>query len=239
MVEHLTGEYCTEMESSEDGCDGYASWPQYHPSIEQQHRDADEQDSEDLCPIGSEYDSEEPAFDYNTQAYSAGLLAESSQAQHLTSLGRSIHPATRPKANYNCNYRPHTNRKRHTVDYSSPAFSANAVGGLARVAAAAAVLIAAVAPLVSALSSHWPYFVAGGICAAVSHTVAVPLDVLKTRIQCSEPGEYKGTWDALVRIWRSEGGHVLFCGAGATLVGYSMQGFFKVCKGRPGWKKET
>lgn len=73
------------------------------------------------------------------------------------------------------------------------------------------------------------YFVAGGICAAISHTAAVPLDVIKTRIQCAPPGvEYGGTWDALVRIIRSEGARVLFCGAGATLVGYALQGSLKV-----------
>ena len=73
------------------------------------------------------------------------------------------------------------------------------------------------------------YFVAGGICAAISHTAAVPLDVIKTRIQCAPPGvEYRGTWDALVRIIRSEGARVLFCGAGATLVGYALQGSLKV-----------
>ncbi|CAN0362973.1 unnamed protein product, partial [Ectocarpus sp. 12 AP-2014] len=65
-------------------------------------------------------------------------------------------------------------------------------------------------------------------CAAISHTAAVPLDVIKTRIQCAPPGvEYRGTWDALVRIIRSEGARVLFCGAGATLVGYALQGSLK------------
>lgn len=47
--------------------------------------------------------------------------------------------------------------------------------------------------------------------------------------QCAPAGvEYRGTWDALVRICRSEGGRVLFSGAGATLVGYAMQGSLKV-----------
>lgn len=93
----------------------------------------------------------------------------------------------------------------------------------------AAVAIAVIAPLAQALSSHWQYFLAGSICAAVSHTAAVPLDVLKTRIQCAAPGEYRGPWDALVSIMRSEGAQVFLGGAGATLVGYAMQGFLKVC----------
>lgn len=102
---------------------------------------------------------------------------------------------------------------------------------LAGATAFVAVSLALLAPLARALSSHWPYFLAGAICASASHTAAVPLDVLKTRIQCSSPGEYKGTWDAFVRILRSEGAQVLFCGAGATVVGYAMQGFLKVKRG--------
>ncbi|CAM9784741.1 unnamed protein product [Laminaria digitata] len=99
---------------------------------------------------------------------------------------------------------------------------------VAKATAAAGIALAIVAPLFQALSSHWAFFVAGGICAAVSHTAAVPLDVLKTRIQCASPEEeYRGTWDALVRICRSEGTQALFCGAGATLVGYTMQGSLK------------
>lgn len=54
---------------------------------------------------------------------------------------------------------------------------------LANIAAGAALALAVLAPLAQALSSHWQYFVAGGICAAASHTAAVPLDVIKTRIQ--------------------------------------------------------
>lgn len=95
--------------------------------------------------------------------------------------------------------------------------------------ACGAIAVVLLAPLAKALSSHWPYFVAGGICASASHTAAVPLDVLKTRIQCAAPGEYRGMCDAFVKILKSEGAQVLFCGAGATLVGYAMQGFLKVC----------
>eukprot|EP00903_Cladosiphon_okamuranus_P019632 g18052.t1 len=108
------------------------------------------------------------------------------------------------------------------------AAAAAAAGVLIKITAAAGLAVAVLAPLAAALSSHWAYFVAGGICAAVSHTAAVPLDVIKTRIQCAPAGvEYRGTWDALVRICRSEGGRVLFCGAGATLVGYALQGSLK------------
>ncbi|CAM9395508.1 unnamed protein product [Ectocarpus sp. 12 AP-2014] len=113
----------------------------------------------------------------------------------------------------------------------SPALAATAAAAaaaLVKIAGAAALTLSVLAPLAAALSSHWAYFVAGGICAAISHTAAVPLDVIKTRIQCAPPGvEYRGTWDALVRIIRSEGTRVLFCGAGATLVGYALQGSLK------------
>ncbi|CAM9931638.1 unnamed protein product [Ascophyllum nodosum] len=110
---------------------------------------------------------------------------------------------------------------------SPPATLLHALGGIVKVGATAAMVLAALAPLARALSSHWPYFVAGGICASVSHTAAVPLDVIKTRMQCAEPGKYRGTWDAFVRICRSEGAQVLFCGAEATVVGYAMQGCLK------------
>ncbi|CAM9210751.1 unnamed protein product [Ectocarpus sp. 4 AP-2014] len=108
------------------------------------------------------------------------------------------------------------------------ATAATAAAALVKTAGAAALALSVLAPLAAALSSHWAYFVAGGICAAISHTAAVPLDVIKTRIQCAPPGvEYRGMWDALVRIIRSEGARVLFCGAGATLVGYALQGSLK------------
>ena len=61
-----------------------------------------------------------------------------------------------------------------------------AAGVLMKITAAAGLALAVLAPLAAALSSHWAYFVAGGICAAISHTAAVPLDVIKTRIQVCE-----------------------------------------------------
>ncbi|CBJ30281.1 mitochondrial phosphate carrier protein [Ectocarpus siliculosus] len=101
-------------------------------------------------------------------------------------------------------------------------------GGGVVAASAFPAISPALAATAAAAAAAAAYFVAGGICAAISHTAAVPLDVIKTRIQCAPPGvEYRGTWDALVRIIRSEGARVLFCGAGATLVGYALQGSLK------------
>ena len=37
------------------------------------------------------------------------------------------------------------------------------------------------------------YFIAGGLCASLSHGVAVPFDVVKTRLQTSNEGEFKST----------------------------------------------
>ena len=37
------------------------------------------------------------------------------------------------------------------------------------------------------------YFIAGGLCASLSHGVAVPFDVVKTRLQTSTEGEFKST----------------------------------------------
>lgn len=77
----------------------------------------------------------------------------------------------------------------------------------------------------SDLSLYARYAVAGGTCCQLTHTVLVPLDVIKTRLQIST--EYKGVLDAAMRIPRTEGLRALFLGLGPTFVGYSIQGAIK------------
>jgi len=67
---------------------------------------------------------------------------------------------------------------------------------------------------------------AGALCCSVTHTAVVPIDVVKTRLQ-TNPGKYKGMFDAFKRIPAEEGASMLLQGVGATAVGYFVQGAFK------------
>ena len=74
------------------------------------------------------------------------------------------------------------------------------------------------------------YFVAGGTCAAFSHGITCPIDVVKTKIQ-SEPEKYKhGMTQAALEIIKTEGPGALLAGLGPTVVGYGVEGAMKVRK---------
>jgi len=84
------------------------------------------------------------------------------------------------------------------------------------------------------------YFLAGGLCAAISHGITTPIDVVKTRIQ-SDPEAYEGL--SLIESAKlvasatgddadaDEGGTtispVLLRGLGPTVVGYGLEGAAK------------
>ena len=73
------------------------------------------------------------------------------------------------------------------------------------------------------------YFLAGGIAASFSHGVAVPFDVIKTKIQ-TDPQLYPkslGLLPCAQKIVDSEGLGVLLSGMGPTLTGYCIQGSLK------------
>ena len=80
----------------------------------------------------------------------------------------------------------------------------------------------------SALKSlDYRYFVAGGTCAAISHGITTPIDVVKTRIQ-SEPQKYnKGMLVATADILKEDGPGALLGGLGPTVVGYGIEGAMK------------
>ena len=65
------------------------------------------------------------------------------------------------------------------------------------------------------------YFVAGGLACMISHTVAVPFDVIKTRQQTSS------TPVSLKQLIEAEGAGILLQGLGPTLLGYAVQGSLK------------
>jgi solute carrier family 25 phosphate transporter 3 len=64
---------------------------------------------------------------------------------------------------------------------------------------------------------------AGGICASAAHTVLVPIDVVKTRIQIN-PADYTSFSSAVKKIRLEEGSRGLFLGFGPTMLGYIIQG---------------
>lgn len=63
-------------------------------------------------------------------------------------------------------------------------------------------------------SVDWRYFVAGGICAACSHGITTPIDVVKTKMQTSPEKYTKGVLAAAKSIVAEEGVGILLAGLG-------------------------
>lgn len=78
----------------------------------------------------------------------------------------------------------------------------------------------------SSASRYSRYALAGGICASYSHTILVPIDVVKTRLQVTS-GEYSGMVDAIRKISKKEGWGALSLGLAPTTLGYVLQGACK------------
>lgn len=73
----------------------------------------------------------------------------------------------------------------------------------------------------------WRYYLAGGICAATSHAIPVPIDVIKTKKQV-DPNLYKlNFFEATRAVVNEDGVRVLLAGLGPTFVGYMMEGAVK------------
>jgi solute carrier family 25 (mitochondrial phosphate transporter), member 3 len=73
----------------------------------------------------------------------------------------------------------------------------------------------------------WRYFVAGGTCAAISHGITTPIDVVKTKIQANPQQYNRGMLAATADICKHEGPQVLLGGLGPTVVGYGIEGAMK------------
>lgn len=86
----------------------------------------------------------------------------------------------------------------------------------------------AVASTSVTVSSFDPrFFVAGGFCAAISHGMTTPIDVVKTRIQAS-PSQYSsGVREAAFQIIQQDGVSTLLAGLGPTVLGYGLEGAAK------------
>lgn len=77
------------------------------------------------------------------------------------------------------------------------------------------------------LGVDYRYFVAGGVCAAYSHGITTPIDVIKTKMQ-ADPMEYSdGMLSAAAKIIKKDGPGVLLGGLGPTVVGYGIEGAAK------------
>lgn len=71
------------------------------------------------------------------------------------------------------------------------------------------------------------FFVAGGTCAAISHGITTPIDVVKTRIQANPKKYNSGMLKATATILKEDGPSVLLGGLGPTVVGYGLEGAMK------------
>ncbi|GKY91950.1 hypothetical protein MPSEU_000166600 [Mayamaea pseudoterrestris] len=86
---------------------------------------------------------------------------------------------------------------------------------------------AAASALEAFKSLDYRYFVAGGTCAAISHGITTPIDVVKTRIQANPKKYTKGMVQASLDIMKEDGSEVLLGGLGPTIVGYGIEGAMK------------
>lgn len=74
----------------------------------------------------------------------------------------------------------------------------------------------------------WRYYLAGGICAAISHSAGTPIDVIKTRQQVDESLEDLGLIRSGIKIVKDDGSfNVLLAGLGPTTFGYLFEGALK------------
>ena len=76
----------------------------------------------------------------------------------------------------------------------------------------------------STLDTEERYFLAGGLCACISHTLATPIDVVKTRQQTRPDYRDTSLLEGLGRVVADEGPAALFTGVGPTAVGYGLEG---------------
>jgi solute carrier family 25 phosphate transporter 3 len=69
--------------------------------------------------------------------------------------------------------------------------------------------------------------ISGAISCSVTHSLVVPLDVVKTKMQTDSTMASKSIWQVGADIFRSGGSQSLLSGLMATFTGYFLQGFCK------------
>lgn len=134
--------------------------------------------------------------------------------------------------------RPHRKRPsvaKRTFVVATMALAATSFGGQGRHQQSMVVVVEAANPAASAAMGalknlDYRYFVAGGTCAAFSHGITTPIDVVKTKLQAN-PEKYKGKGlvAATLQICRDpdEGPGTLLNGLGPTVLGYGIEGAMK------------
>lgn len=71
------------------------------------------------------------------------------------------------------------------------------------------------------------YFFSGALCAAASHGVTTPIDVVKTRMQAQPEVFNEGLFRATSSIIQKDGANSLLAGLGPTVIGYGLEGGMK------------
>ncbi|KAF9046398.1 mitochondrial carrier [Panaeolus papilionaceus] len=82
------------------------------------------------------------------------------------------------------------------------------------------------------------FFLAGGLCATLSHGALTPIDVVKTRIQIDPNFKGLSFASGVRQVISQEGPRTLLTGFGPTAVGYLVQGGAKF-SGYEYWKKKS
>jgi len=76
-------------------------------------------------------------------------------------------------------------------------------------------------------SMDYRYFIAGGVCAATSHGITTPIDVVKTKLQTDSKLAGKSLSQATLAVIKEDGPQALLTGLGPTIVGYGIEGAMK------------
>jgi len=92
---------------------------------------------------------------------------------------------------------------------------------------AAVALIATTLLVILSGPGAWRYYLAGGICAAFSHSFTTPIDVIKTRQQVDESLTGLGFIKSGIKIVKDDGALALLAGLGPTTFGYLFEGALK------------
>jgi Mitochondrial carrier protein. len=79
----------------------------------------------------------------------------------------------------------------------------------------------------AAKALDYRYFLAGGVCAATSHGLTTPIDVVKTKMQAQPEVYNRGMAAATMSILKTDGPSALLGGLGPTVVGYGVEGAMK------------
>lgn len=95
--------------------------------------------------------------------------------------------------------------------------------------AVAGLIISSILLVLNSGPGSWRYYLAGGICAAISHGITTPVDVIKTRKQVDENMKDMNMLQATLEIVRKDknGALALLAGLGPTAYGYLFEGAIK------------